>query len=57
MTWIDFRKVYNMVPYSWVIKSLKLVGAGKNIINLLKENMKNWKTNLICSNTDLVAVK
>ena len=57
MTWIDFRKVYNMVPYSWVIKSFKLVGAGKNIINLLKENMKNWKTNLICSNTDLVAVK
>ena len=57
MTWIDFRKVYNMVPYSWMIKSLKLVGAGKNIINLLKENLKNGKTNVICSITDLGAVK
>ena len=57
MTWIDFRKVYNMVPYSWMMKSLKLVGAGKNIINLLKGNLKNWKTNLICSITDLGALK
>ena len=46
-----------MVPYSWMMKSLKLVGAGKNIINLLKENLKNWKTNLICSITDLGALK
>ena len=33
------------------------MGAAKNIVNLLKETMKNWKTNLICSNTDLGAVK
>ena len=40
MTWIDFRKVYNMVPCSWMIASLELVGAAKNIVNLLKETMK-----------------
>ena len=40
-----------------MIKSLELVEAAENIVNLLKETMKNWRTNLICSNTDLGAVK
>ena len=40
-----------------MIKSLETVGAAKNIVNLLKETMKNWKTNLICSNTELRAMK
>ena len=37
-----------------MITSLELVGASKNIVNLLKETIK---ANLICSNTDLGAVK
>ena len=57
MVWIGFRKAYDMAPHLWMIKSLELVGAAKNTLNLLKETMKNWKTNLICSNTDLGAVK
>ena len=39
------------------IKSLELVGAGMNIVNLLKETIKNWKANLICGTADLGAVK
>ena len=54
---VDFRKPYDIVPHSWMIKSLELVGAAKNIVNLLKETMEKWKTNLICSNTHLGAVK
>ena len=57
MAWIAFRKAYDRVPHSWMIKSLELVGAAKSIVNLLNETMKNWKTNLICSNTYLGAVK
>ena len=57
MAWTDFRKAYDMVTHSWTIKSFELVGAAKNIENLLNETMKNWKTNLICSHTDLGAVK
>ena len=44
-------------PHSWMIKSLELVGAAKNIVNLLKETMKNCKTNLICGSTDQGAVE
>ena len=40
-----------------MIKSLELVGGAKNIVNLLKGTMKNWKINLICSNADLGPVK
>ena len=57
MAWIDFRKAYNMLPRSGVIKSLEVAGAAKNIVNLLKETMKNWKTNLFCSNTDKKVLK
>ena len=32
IAWIDFRKAYDMVPHSRMIKSLKLVGAAKNIV-------------------------
>ena len=46
-----------MVPHSWMIKLLELVGTAKNIVNLLKETMKNWKTNLICSNANLGALR
>ena len=57
MAWIDFGKAYNMVTHSWMIKSLELVGAAMNIVNLLKETIKNWKANLICGTADLGAVK
>ena len=56
MAWIEFRKSYEMVLHSWMIKSLELAGAAKNVVNLLKKPVKNWKTNLICSNTELGAV-
>ena len=55
MNW--FQEAHNVVPHSWMIKSLELVGPAKNIVNLLKETMKDWKINLICSNIDLGAVK
>ena len=56
MAWIEFRKSYEMVLHSWMIKSLELAGVAKNVVNLLKKPVKNWKTNLICSNTELGAV-
>ena len=35
-----------MVPHSWMIKPLEMAQAAKNIVNLLKETMKNWKKKL-----------
>ena len=56
MSWIDFRKAYDMVPHSWMLKSLELIGAPRNVIVLLKNSMKDWKTNLFSGKSPLGAV-
>ena len=41
MAWIDYKKAYDMVPYSWILKSLKLVQASDNILESAKRSMAN----------------
>ena len=31
MAWIDYRKAYNMVPHSWIKKSMKMCAVADNI--------------------------
>ena len=31
MAWIDYRKVYDMVPHSWILETLELAGITFNI--------------------------
>ena len=44
MSWIDYKKAYDMVPNSWILKCLEMVGAAKNIISIISNSMVNWKT-------------
>ena len=44
MAWIDFRKAHDMVPHSWILKTLALVGRARIIVELLKRSMKSWRT-------------
>ena len=46
MAWIDYKKAYDMVPHSWIIKTLKMVGVADNIIDFMAKSMFDWKTNL-----------
>ena len=32
MAWIDYKKACDMVPHSWILKCLEMVGGAKNII-------------------------
>ena len=41
MTWIDYKKAYDMVPHSWIIDCLETVGIIENIRRLLAEIMKS----------------
>ena len=45
MAWIDYKKAYDMVPHSWILESVTLVGIADNIKRLLKNSTSNWKTN------------
>ena len=40
MAWIDYKKAYDMVPYSWIIECLDLFGVTKNIKSLLVNSME-----------------
>ena len=46
MAWIDFRKASDMVLHSSMIKSLGLVEAAKNIVNLQNKNYEKLENKL-----------
>ena len=56
MTWIDYKKAYDMVPHSWIIECLILFEVAKNIKSLLVNSMEKWKVMLCSGNSELGAV-
>ena len=56
MAWIDYKKAYDMVPHSWIIKTLKMVGVADNIIDFIGKSMIDWKTNLFSDGKPLGTV-
>ena len=44
--WIDYRKVFDSIPHSWLLRVLELYKVSPTIINFLKISMAKWKTNL-----------
>ena len=44
MAWIDYKKAYDMVPHSWILKCLEMAGAAKNMIFTISNSLVNWKT-------------
>ena len=46
MTWIDYKKAYDMIPHSWILESLGLVQVSENIVEFIRKSMKNLNTNL-----------
>ena len=54
MAWVDFRNVYAIVLYAWIIKALKLIGdLSPNVIALLKSTMVDLKTKSISGDNNL----
>ena len=43
MAWIDYKKTFDMVPHSWVLKCLEMVGAAINMISLITKSMVSWR--------------
>ena len=42
----DYKKAYDMVPHSWIITTIEMVGFADNFIGLIKQSMNKWKANL-----------
>lgn len=45
--WIDYRKAFDSIPHTWLIKACELAGVHQIIINFCKELMKTWKTQMV----------
>ena len=41
IAWIDYKKVYDMNPYSWILESLELVQVSENIVEFIRKAMKD----------------
>ena len=59
MTWIDYQKAYDMIPHSWIMECLNLVGVASTFERLLKKSMEKWKTELTAYGKSLgsIAIK
>ena len=57
MAWIDYKKAYDMAPYSWIIECLDLFGVAENIKSLLVNSIEKWKVKLCSGNSELGEVE
>ena len=57
MAWIDYKKVYDMVPQSWIINSLKMYKISYEVISFIEKNMKTWRVNLRAGGRSLAKTK
>ncbi|XP_063610625.1 uncharacterized protein LOC134784476 [Penaeus indicus] len=46
MGWIDYKKAFDMIPQSWILRCLEMLEVADNIRSLLGNSMKNWETEL-----------
>ena len=55
--WIDYKKAYDNVPHSWIQECLRIFGIADNVVGLLDQSMKTWKTELTSGNEVLGEVE
>ena len=54
MACIDYKKAYDMVPHSWIMECLDLLGVAENIKSLLVNSMEKWKVMLCSGNSEIL---
>ena len=53
MTWIDYRKAYDLVPHSWVNECMEMFGIAENLRTFLQKSMQQWTLSLTANGEDL----
>ena len=52
MAWIDYKKVYDFVPHSWINECMELFGTVVNVRSFLEKRMEQWKLSLMSNGED-----
>ena len=50
MGWVNYRKAFDMVPHSWVLECLHILGINNTLMKFLEKTMKDWRVELTCAN-------
>ena len=46
MAWVDYKKAYDMITHSWIVKCLRMFAAAENMVLLLERRMNQWQVEL-----------
>ena len=57
ITWIDYKKAYDMVPHPWILERLEHVQVSDSILEFVKRTMANCQTVLTSCREGLAKVK
>ena len=57
ITWIDYKKAYDMVPHLWILERLEHVQVSDSILEFVKRTMANCQTVLTSCREGLAKVK
>ena len=58
MVWIYCKKkVFDMVPQSWIIDCLKMYKISGEIIKFIENTMENWRVEQVAEGKSLTEVK
>ncbi len=53
MAWIDYKKAYDMVPHSWLLEVMGMMGVAENVDGLMRGSMGKWRTVLTANGEEL----
>ena len=51
-TWTDYKKAFDSVPHSWMIKCMQIYKINPQIIKLIEKAMELWNTALILQHSE-----
>ena len=54
---IDYKKAFNGVPYTWILKVLQMYKESSTIINFFATSMKEWKFHLYLNHSQFNTIK
>ncbi|XP_044755032.1 uncharacterized protein LOC123313986 [Coccinella septempunctata] len=54
VAWVDYKKAFDSVPHTWLLKFLEMHGTAGKVIELLGHLMKNWRTSLFVRSGDVL---
>ena len=57
MTWINYKKAYDMVPQSRIIHCLKIYKISHKVINFIEKTMQTWRVELTAGERTIAETK